>query len=179
MPDISGRSRQDKPIGAELSWHSFSAGLAFGFLPAGITVSALLLTDRRRWPVVLAAIVVGKVGVDLQHHLTFWVASGSAAANRPGRGCAGRGHRQLAEQGRPGLVLQWWAGDGIAVLVIGGPVLLWSQQRVLVSSREECLKPVDLPGRGCTFPDHPEQALKQGRRANAGREGTPGAYSNP
>ena len=44
---------------------------------------------------------------------------------------------------------------------------------------EECLKPVDLPGRGCTFPDHPEQALKQGRRANAGREGTPGAYSNP
>ena len=20
---------------------------------------------------------------------------------------------------------------------------------------EECLKPVDVPGRGCTFPDHP------------------------
>jgi hypothetical protein len=48
-----------------------------------------------------------------------------------------------------------------------------------LSAGEECLKPVDLPGRGCTFPDHPEQALKQGRRANAGREGTPGAYSNP
>ena len=35
----------------------------------------------------------------------------------------------------PGLVLQWWAGDGIAVLVVGGPVLLWSQRRALVSSR--------------------------------------------
>ena len=33
---------------------------------------------------------------------------------------------------------------------------------------EECLKPVDLPGRGYTFPDHQEQALKQGWRANAG-----------
>jgi serine phosphatase RsbU (regulator of sigma subunit) len=35
----------------------------------------------------------------------------------------------------PGLVLQWWAGDGIAVLVIGGTVLLWAQRRALVSSR--------------------------------------------
>ena len=35
----------------------------------------------------------------------------------------------------PGLVLQWWAGDGIAVLVIGGPILLWAQRRALVSSR--------------------------------------------
>ncbi len=24
-----------------------------------------------------------------------------------------------------------------------------------ISGLEECLKPVDLPGRGCTFPDHP------------------------
>src|SRR5258708_7803475 len=31
----------------------------------------------------------------------------------------------------PGLVLQWWAGDGIAVLVIGGPLLLWAQRRAL------------------------------------------------
>jgi serine phosphatase RsbU (regulator of sigma subunit) len=35
----------------------------------------------------------------------------------------------------PGLVLQWWAGDGIAVLVIGGTVLLWAQRRTLVASR--------------------------------------------
>src|SRR5262249_15010331 len=35
----------------------------------------------------------------------------------------------------PGLVLQWWAGDGIAVLVIGGTVLLWAQRRGLGVSR--------------------------------------------
>jgi serine phosphatase RsbU (regulator of sigma subunit)/integral membrane sensor domain MASE1 len=35
----------------------------------------------------------------------------------------------------PGLVLQWWAGDGIAVLVIGGTVLLWAQRRALVAAR--------------------------------------------
>jgi hypothetical protein len=34
-----------------------------------------------------------------------------------------------------GLVLQWWAGDGIAVLVIGGPVLLWSRRRAMASAR--------------------------------------------
>src|SRR5262249_49129459 len=34
-----------------------------------------------------------------------------------------------------GLVLQWWAGDGIAVLVVGGPILLWARRRPLVSAR--------------------------------------------
>src|SRR5213078_618097 len=68
-------------IGAELSWQSFSSGAAFGFPPAGITVAALLLTERRRWPVVIAAIVVAEISVDLQHHLTPLVALGSAAAN--------------------------------------------------------------------------------------------------
>src|SRR5690348_8950737 len=31
-------------VGAELSWQSFSAGTAFGFPPAGVTVAAMLLT---------------------------------------------------------------------------------------------------------------------------------------
>ena len=162
-------------IGAELSWHSFSSGLAFGFPPAGITVTALLLTSRRRWPVVIAAIVVSEVAVDLQHHLTLPLVLGAALANavepvvgassarklsggeRPavttGRGLAcfiagaailgpaagaliGATVIWLSEGGWwPGLALQWWAGDGIAVLVVGGPVLLWSQRRALVSSR--------------------------------------------
>jgi len=65
-------------IGAELSWHSFGSGLAFGFPPAGVDVAVLLLTARRYWPAVIAAIVVAEVGVDLQHHLTV---VGSAAAN--------------------------------------------------------------------------------------------------
>ncbi len=162
-------------VGAELAWHDFSSGLAFGYPPSGVDVAALLLLAWRRWPVVIAAIVVSEVGVDLQHHLTLAVALASALANavEPVTGaslvrwfCAGRRpdlatRRDLgrfvlgaavlgplagglvgasvswASKGGwwPGLVLQWWAGDGIAVLVIGGPLLLWAQRRALVSSR--------------------------------------------
>jgi len=162
-------------VGAELAWHHFSSGLAFGYPPSGVDVAALLLIARRRWPVVIAAIVVSEVGVDLQHHLTLAVALASALANvvEPVTGasfvrwfCGGRrpdlGTRRglgwfvlgaavlgplaggligatvsWATKGGwwPGLVLQWWAGDGIAVLVIGGPLLLWAQRRALVSSR--------------------------------------------
>ncbi len=68
-------------VGAELAWHHFSSGLAFGYPPSGIDVAALLLIARRRWPVVIAAIVVSEVGVDLQHHLTLGVALASALAN--------------------------------------------------------------------------------------------------
>ena len=162
-------------VGAELAWHHFGSGLAFGYPPSGVDVAALLLIARRRWPVVIAAIVVSEVGVDLQHHLTLAVALASALANavEPVVGasfvrwfCAGP-RPDLATRlglGRfvlgaavlgplagglvgatvswasrggwwPGLVLQWWAGDGIAVLVIGGPILLWAQRRALVSSR--------------------------------------------
>jgi len=162
-------------VGAELAWHHFSSGLAFGYPPSGVDVAALLLIARRRWPVVIAAIVVSEVGVDLQHHLTLAVALASALANavEPVTGasfvrwfCGGRrpdlGTRRglgwfvlgaavlgplagglvgatvsWATRGGwwPGLVLQWWAGDGIAVLVIGGTLLLWAQRRALVSSR--------------------------------------------
>jgi serine phosphatase RsbU (regulator of sigma subunit)/integral membrane sensor domain MASE1 len=161
--------------GAELAWHHFSSGLAFGYPPSGVDVAALILVARRRWPVVIAAIVVSEVSVDLQHHLTLAVALASALANavEPVTGasfvrwfCGGRrpdlGTRQglgrfvlgaavlgpvaggligatvsWASNGGwwPGLVLQWWAGDGIAVLVIGSTVLLWAQRRALVSSR--------------------------------------------
>ena len=162
-------------VGAELAWHHFSSGLAFGYPPSGVDVAALLLIARRRWPIVIAAIAVCEVGVDLQHHLTLAVALGAALANavEPVTGasfvrwfCSGRqpdlGTRlglgrfllgavvlgpvvggligasvSWASMGGwwPGLVLQWWAGDGIAVLVIGGTVLLWAQRRALVSSR--------------------------------------------
>lgn len=162
-------------VGAELAWHHFSSGLAFGYPPSGVDVAVLLLLAWRRWPVVIAAIVVSETSVDLQHHLTLAVALVSALANvvEPVAGasfvrwfCGGRrpdlGTRvglgwfvlgaavlgplvgglvgatvNWATEGGwwPGLVLQWWAGDGIAVLVIGGPLLLWAQRRALVSSR--------------------------------------------
>ena len=160
--------------GAELSWLSFSSGAAFVFPPAGITVAALLLTARRRWPVIIAAIVVGELAVDLQHHLPLLVALGSSAANavepvvgaicvlRLCRGFPDLGIRAdllkfalgavvigplaggligasviVASSGGwwPGLVLQWWAGDGIAVLVVGAPILLWARRRQLLGRR--------------------------------------------
>lgn len=67
--------------GAELSWQSFSSGAAFGFPPAGVTVAAMLLTRRRMWPVIIAAIVLSEVIVDLQHGLTVPAALVSVAAN--------------------------------------------------------------------------------------------------
>jgi hypothetical protein len=35
-------------VGAELAWHHFSSGLAFGYPPSGVDVAALLLIARRR-----------------------------------------------------------------------------------------------------------------------------------
>src|SRR5262249_59215887 len=87
-------------VGAELAWHHFSSGLAFGYPPSGVDVAALLLVARRRWPVVIAAIVVCEAGVDLQHHLTLAVALAAAGGNAGGPGggaafvgwvCAGGG----------------------------------------------------------------------------------------
>ena len=161
-------------LGAELSWQGFDSGTAFGFPPAGLTVAAMLLTSRRYWPAVIAAIVVSEVGVDLQHGLTLSVALAAAAANvvEPVTGaslvrrwCGGvpdlttradllrflggavvigpvagglvAATATVASSGGwwLGLVLQWWAGDGIAVLVIGGPILLWARRREFVSAR--------------------------------------------
>lgn len=34
-----------------------------------------------------------------------------------------------------GVAAQWWAGDGIAVLVVGTPILLWPRQREMLSAR--------------------------------------------
>lgn len=156
-------------IGAELSWQSFSAGVAFGFPPAGVTVAAMLLTRRQLWPVIIAAIAVSEVSVDLQHGLTVGGALLVTAANviEPlvGAGAVRRwcgGPPDLTSRDDllrfiagavtlgplaggligatamtidsggwwPGLWLQWWAGDGIAVLVIGAPILLWAKSRV-------------------------------------------------
>jgi len=178
-------------VGAELAWHDFSSGLAFGYPPSGVDVAVLLLVAWSRWPVVIAAMVVSETAVDLQHHLTLAVALTVALANavEPVAGassvrwfCGGRrpdlGTRvglgwfvlgaavlgpvvggligataSWASSGGwwPGLLLQWWAGDGIAVLVIGGTILLWAQRRALVSSRWFGLMLVVLLTAGLSF----------------------------
>ena len=68
--------------GASAAWHSFGApaGLVF-FPPAGVTVAAMVLLPRKRWWLVVAAIVVGEFGVDLAHGLSVAVAAGYVAAN--------------------------------------------------------------------------------------------------
>lgn len=69
--------------GAELAWRMFGAGdigLAF-FPPAGVTLAALIVLPRRRWPWVIAAIVVAEVVVDRAHGLSFSVAGRYALAN--------------------------------------------------------------------------------------------------
>src|SRR5260370_919866 len=67
---------------------------------------------------------------------TARVGGGAAVLGLVGGGLVGAGVRWASKGGWwLGLVLEWWAGDGIAVLVIGGPLVLWAQRRALVSSR--------------------------------------------
>jgi serine phosphatase RsbU (regulator of sigma subunit)/integral membrane sensor domain MASE1 len=162
--------------GAELSWHSLGAkgGQAAFFPPAGVTVTAMLLTRRSRWPAVGAAIVLCELTVDLSQGLAFPVALGYAAANlvEPITGalvtlrlCRGRPDLSrrndflrfvagacVAGPVTGGLiaatvstlssgagwftsVVQWWTNDGVAVLAIGVPILLWPRRRELLAAK--------------------------------------------
>ena len=68
--------------GAVLSWQSFGAGVGPAFFPpAGVTVAAMLLASRSRWPVIVAAIIVAELAVDLRYGVGVRVASGFAFAN--------------------------------------------------------------------------------------------------
>ena len=69
--------------GAKLAFHLLSvSGLgAAMFLPAGVTLGTLLLTNVRMWPVVLAAAATAEVGLDLTEGLSAFSTSAIAAAN--------------------------------------------------------------------------------------------------
>lgn len=56
------------------------AGAAF-FPPAGLTVSVLLLTNRRTWPLWLVVVAIAEIAVDVTHGQTVGMALGFAAAN--------------------------------------------------------------------------------------------------
>jgi signal transduction histidine kinase len=69
--------------GAETAFwleHAAASGVAF-FPAAGITLAALATTPPRRWPWLIAVIIVAEIAVDLQHGQTVWMALGFAAAN--------------------------------------------------------------------------------------------------
>src|SRR4029453_13044311 len=70
-------------LGAELPfWFLRSPAAGAPFFPsAGVTLSALGLTRRRHWPLLLAVVAVAEVAVDLQHHQTIPMALGFSAAN--------------------------------------------------------------------------------------------------
>lgn len=69
-------------LGAWLSWRVFdTATIAAFFPPAGVSVAAMLLTRRRLWPVIVAAIVLGELLIDLRNGFTVPFSADLALAN--------------------------------------------------------------------------------------------------
>ncbi|MCB0947174.1 MAG: MASE1 domain-containing protein, partial [Mycobacterium sp.] len=68
--------------GAVLAWQSFGAGVGPAFFPpAGVTLAAMVLNRRSRWPVIVAAIVLAEFAVDLRYGASPRSAAGLALAN--------------------------------------------------------------------------------------------------
>ncbi|MEU4621874.1 SpoIIE family protein phosphatase [Actinoplanes sp. NPDC023801] len=68
--------------GASLAFEGFGApSVVVLFLPAGVTLSALVLNPRRRWPWILAAVAVTEIVVDVSHGMSPRWAAGFALAN--------------------------------------------------------------------------------------------------
>jgi serine/threonine-protein kinase RsbW len=145
------------------SWfEAGSAGASF-FPAAGVTLAALVLVAKRRWPIVLAAAACAELVVDQSHDLELAATAGYILANvtEPLVGAllllsftrrVDLGHtRDLAlflacavvaapalggTIGATSNVLldegdnwarfagQWWVGDGLGVLVVGGAILV-------------------------------------------------------
>lgn len=70
-------------VGAVLPLKAFGASeLGPAFFPAaGVTVSALLLNPRTRWPAVIAAVVAAETMVDVAEGYSPWAIAGYALAN--------------------------------------------------------------------------------------------------
>lgn len=151
-------------LGSEIAFSWFGAnGLNASFFPAaGVTMAALLLTERRQWAIVLAAAGLAEFGVDLWHGIDLAPTIGYVAANlaQPVLGAAllrvfvkwpdlGRAD-DLGKflvctvvagsalggilgastfvfldggEGWASFAAQWWTGDGLGVLVVGGAIL--------------------------------------------------------
>lgn len=69
-------------LGATLAFVAFGAtAIVVLFLPAGITLAALVSTPVRQWPWVLVAVAVTEIVVDLSHGLSPRLVGGFALAN--------------------------------------------------------------------------------------------------
>ena len=149
--------------GYQLSSEVFSAEgqNASFFPPAGVTLAALVLVERSRWPIVLAAAGVGGARArprerhrcgkprlrPRERRRAARRCSSPRVARRPGRPASDaaprrlprRGGRRRARRGRPHrrddvrarrgnegwarFAFEWWSGDGLAVLVVGGALV--------------------------------------------------------
>lgn len=68
--------------GAQAAFTAFDAtAVVVLFLPAGVTLSALVLTPRRQWPWILGVAALAEVSVDLANGLHLAAALGFALAN--------------------------------------------------------------------------------------------------
>ncbi|MEV4350914.1 SpoIIE family protein phosphatase [Actinoplanes sp. NPDC049596] len=68
--------------GAQLAFLVFDAhSIVVLFLPAGVTLSALLLRPRRDWPWILLTVAILELLIDMSHGLDGLYAMGFAAAN--------------------------------------------------------------------------------------------------
>ncbi|MFN8193829.1 MAG: SpoIIE family protein phosphatase [Nocardioidaceae bacterium] len=68
--------------GSLLAWRLLDAGASpVFFAPAGVTAAALISTDRRRWPWILAAAGLTEIALDLVHGEAGAAAVGFAVAN--------------------------------------------------------------------------------------------------
>ena len=68
--------------GASLAFAGFGApAIVVLFLPAGVTLSALVLNPRRRWPWILAAVAATEIAVDLANGLSPRWVGGFVLAN--------------------------------------------------------------------------------------------------
>jgi serine phosphatase RsbU (regulator of sigma subunit)/integral membrane sensor domain MASE1 len=68
--------------GASLAFAGFGApSIVVLFLPAGVTLSALVLNPRRRWPWILVAVAVTEIVVDVSNGMAVRWAAGFAVAN--------------------------------------------------------------------------------------------------
>ncbi len=151
-------------LGSEIAFSWFGAnGLNASFFPAaGVTMAALLLTERRQWPIVVIAAGLAELSVDLWHRIGVIPSLGYVVANLAqalfgalllgafvkridlGRasdlaafllcavvagpalgGVLGASTFVLLDggEGWVNFIGQWWAGDGLGVLVVGGAIL--------------------------------------------------------
>src|SRR5690348_5294029 len=70
-------------VGASMTfWIVDNPALGTAFFPsAGLTLGVLLISPRRAWPLMLAAVAIAEFTVDLSHHQRFAMAVGFAVAN--------------------------------------------------------------------------------------------------